>query len=721
MRHDFSIGGERIVFFLLTAFIFQSLRASNADVEKIRQAIRAKGAKWTADETWVSRLPREKQKRLCGTRLGSPKLSKAKILPLPLVDNLPMAFDWRNNNGNWVTSVKDQSVPKSCGSCWDFSAIAQVESWWKIHHNNADINLSEQFILSCGNVGSCNGGSVSGALDFIRETGVPSENCFTYQADDKVLCSSACSNWPSQVVTIPGWGYITLEEALVNNIKSAVYRHPVSAGYMVYSDFLYYSGGVYEHVWGSEEGGHAILIVGWNDADSCWICKNSWSEFWGEQGYFRIKWGNCGIGENMPFVYDAVMGPSLSFSPASIDFSLHVGESAQKTLTLKNGGSGVLEFSSMDYVWDNKVTAFFHPDTFMAYDGYSWWCGDVHLGGYNNHWLQYLETPVLDLSNSANPKLSFMGFWAVEDPSSAEPPWDGWDGCNVWISTDSGKTFQVAVPETPAYNCQSLWSFGSLSEGWQLGVGIPGWGGKMADWTPVEFDLSSCKSAGTIVRFAFASDLLWCTSDEAKLYGFFVDDILISDGAAVVFQDHGDNVAVMRPKGCDIVTADWLEIRDGTGTIPPYDSTLVGVQIFAVDMQSGIYEGFIRVTSNDTTRPDCKIPVTIHIQESSPVFEGDGTGGIPKEWNLEQNYPNPFNSRTIIPYALPKPSHVDITIYNCFGQKVKTLVHGKQGQGSHKTQWDGTDSRNASVGSGLYFVRLTTDAFVKVQKVLLLK
>ena len=37
-------------------------------------------------------------------------------------------------------------------------------------------------------------------------------------------------------------------------------------------------------------GGHAVLIVGWDDAEECFIVKNSWGENWGENGYFRIAY-----------------------------------------------------------------------------------------------------------------------------------------------------------------------------------------------------------------------------------------------------------------------------------------------------------------------------------------------------------------------------------------------------------------------------------------------
>jgi hypothetical protein len=69
----------------------------------------------------------------------------------------------------------------------------------------------------------------------------------------------------------------------------------IQAAMMVVSDFIDYSGGVYVPQSGNDVGGHCVCIIGYDDVQGCWICKNSWSTEWGEDGFFRIAYGQCGI------------------------------------------------------------------------------------------------------------------------------------------------------------------------------------------------------------------------------------------------------------------------------------------------------------------------------------------------------------------------------------------------------------------------------------------
>jgi hypothetical protein len=96
-------------------------------------------------------------------------------------------------------------------------------------------------------------------------------------------------------------------------------------------------------------------------------------------------------------------------------------------------------------------------------------------------------------------------------------------------------------------------------------------------------------------------------------------------------------------------------------------------------------------------------------------------------YDLYQNYPNPFNPSTLIKYALPKESNVQLTIYDIMGREIRTLISSRQDAGYKEVVWNGTDNNNQKVSSGIYIYRLravsTGDlrVFDKSSKLVLLK
>jgi flagellar hook assembly protein FlgD len=89
------------------------------------------------------------------------------------------------------------------------------------------------------------------------------------------------------------------------------------------------------------------------------------------------------------------------------------------------------------------------------------------------------------------------------------------------------------------------------------------------------------------------------------------------------------------------------------------------------------------------------------------------------------NYPNPFNPETTIQYNLENDSEVTVTIYNVKGQLVCTLVKASQEAGIHNITWNGKDSNNRNVSSGIYFSSLYASDeecdYTNVKKIILLK
>jgi hypothetical protein len=93
-----------------------------------------------------------------------------------------------------------------------------------------------------------------------------------------------------------------------------------------------------------------------------------------------------------------------------------------------------------------------------------------------------------------------------------------------------------------------------------------------------------------------------------------------------------------------------------------------------------------------------------------------GTGALPKEFALLQNYPNPFNPTTVIRYDVPKSSDVSIKVFDVLGREVATLVDARLAAGKYSVEFNA-----ARMASGAYFLRMSADNYLKIQRMMLLK
>jgi len=205
---------------------------------------------------------------------------------------LPSSFDWRNVNGsNWMTPVKHQGV---CGSCWDFSAVGAVEAKFNIDNKNPKLlyDLAEQDLLSCGHVGNCQyGGLPADALEYIKNSGIVDEACNKYAP--LVNACNRCSDWQNRTAKIRNYYYVSggateYKKALMSNGPLSVALDAIDIGYPYNT-------------------GHAVVLVGWNDAGKYWIIKNSWGTGWGDGGYGKVPYGKSL--ERYQYVY--AVGPTV--------------------------------------------------------------------------------------------------------------------------------------------------------------------------------------------------------------------------------------------------------------------------------------------------------------------------------------------------------------------------------------------------------------------------
>jgi len=264
------------------------------ELENIQLLIKKRGLKWNAGLTDVAmRSDEEKEKMLGGS---IPDLGPdVKQVFIQTTHELPAHFDWRDKDGiDWMTPVKDQG---GCGSCWAFAAVGATEAKFNIYNNNPnlDLDLSEQQMVSNGDVcctdcGDCtSGGYPSRALNYTKYTGLVDETCFPYTGSNSQC--NLCYNWQSRLRKIKD--YFWVKPNTIDAYKTALIDYgPLVVELNADEDIFYYIGGIYEPTGVYASANHAVVLVGYDDAESYWIVKNSFGTGWGENGYGKVAYGS---------------------------------------------------------------------------------------------------------------------------------------------------------------------------------------------------------------------------------------------------------------------------------------------------------------------------------------------------------------------------------------------------------------------------------------------
>jgi C1A family cysteine protease len=203
---------------------------------------------------------------------------------------LPSSYDARNDG--IVTPAKNQG---SCGGCWSFASVGAMESHLlKDGLPFSPTDLSEQQMISChtGMSGYC-GGNVL-APQYWETKGPVYDSCYPF--GDSGWDGTKCPGPPTSDVacstSCPELGYRVVNFYTVSSseFKESLYEHgPSYFRYTVWSDFYDFyrdadPGTVYRQTSGTSRGGHAVLIIGWDDAKGAYLLKNSWGSTSGPQG-----------------------------------------------------------------------------------------------------------------------------------------------------------------------------------------------------------------------------------------------------------------------------------------------------------------------------------------------------------------------------------------------------------------------------------------------------
>jgi hypothetical protein len=211
-----------------------------------------------------------------------------------------MQVDWRNRFGwPWISSIRNQG---GTNNCWAFAMTALYEAMVRIEHavwcrrsEGETVRTTGKDYRSLGNLGE--------ATIAAQRYGVADPDCFPWTTwvalylsrphagDMQDLPIAPTPDRPGRTVRIAEGSFTTL--TTTDQKKQWIDAvGPAAAMFVPPTDFNGYSGGIYTPtVPPAPNIAHAVLVVGFDDVNQCWIVKNSWGPIWGEAGFARIAYG----------------------------------------------------------------------------------------------------------------------------------------------------------------------------------------------------------------------------------------------------------------------------------------------------------------------------------------------------------------------------------------------------------------------------------------------
>lgn len=277
--------------------------------------------------------------------------------------------------------------------------------------------------------------------------------------------------------------------------------------------------------------------------------------------------------------------------------------------------------------------------------------------------------------------------------------YDEWD---AWLSADGN--FMVFSSNRPGgIGDNDLWTSKRVSGIWQtpvnMGATINSSSGENAPWLSADtlrmyfssnrdggygnWDIyMSEKSAGqwqpptnlgSVINYYWIDTGPWLTADEMTLYYNQGFDLYTSQNISGQWQPHvslGPNIN--------------SSFREDRPRLSPSGTTLY----FTSDRTGGY-------GSWDIYKSDQGIVGSEEHDFPSFPYKTSVLVGIPN--------PNPSSRLVSVSLELPIQTHVEASIYNVTGKRVKILVRGLLPTGNHEITWDERDAKGIRVAAGFYF------------------
>jgi len=199
-------------------------------------------------------------------------------------------IDWRSSG--CITVPKAQM---SCNSCYAHATIGLME-YFHCQQTKKLTEFSVQYIIDCGSksgLGGCSGGKLSQVGQFIKRYGIELNSMYPYTGIQHQCPYDSESDQERKTgylrPTITHWQHFTDMVAWYKWLP----KSPIIVGINMPKDFMGYGGGIHDGADCDPNMAHALLLVGSGveNGKEFWLLRNSYSDSWGEEGYFRLSKG----------------------------------------------------------------------------------------------------------------------------------------------------------------------------------------------------------------------------------------------------------------------------------------------------------------------------------------------------------------------------------------------------------------------------------------------
>lgn len=208
---------------------------------------------------------------------------------IPKLVSLPSSVDLRSN----CSAIEDQG---NLGSCTGNAIAGIIEYLCRKAKRSTDVSrlfiYYEERVLE-GTVNYDNGAYIRDGIKVVNKKGVPLESLWPYNVNRFAARPSQQAYVNANTRKAVGYQRCANFAA----VKAALAQgYPVVIGFDVYESFetaaVAATGQMpYPNV-NTEQllGGHAVALVGYNDATGKFIARNSWGTSWGDRGYFYMPY-----------------------------------------------------------------------------------------------------------------------------------------------------------------------------------------------------------------------------------------------------------------------------------------------------------------------------------------------------------------------------------------------------------------------------------------------